>query len=146
MTTGITFSTFDLLHAGHVEMLKDAKSHCDFLIVGLQTDPTIDRKDKNKPVQTIVERYTQLKACKYVDEIIPYSTEDDLLDILALRMPQVRILGDEYIDKNFTGRKFCEDNSIQLVFNSRKHRFSTSSLRNDIFNTEHAKLLTTLEK
>jgi glycerol-3-phosphate cytidylyltransferase len=100
---GFTCSTFDLLHAGHVQMLRDAKSQCDYLIVGLQIDPSVDRKEKNAPIQTIVERYTQLKGIKYVDEIIPYATEQDLEDILSLYTIDVRILGDEYRDKDFTG-------------------------------------------
>lgn len=126
---GITFSAFELFHAGHVKMLEEAKQHCDYLIVGLQTDPTIDRPDKIKPVQTVVERYIQLSGCKFVDQIVPYSTEQDLEDILASFKIDVRILGDEYATKEFTGRQFCIDNNIELVFNSRKHRFSSTSLR-----------------
>ncbi len=105
--TGITFSAFDLLHAGHVRMLEEAKLHCDYLIVGLQTDPTIDRPEKNKPTQSVVERYIQLKACKFVDEIIPYTTEQDLEDILQALSIDVRILGDEYKEVDFTGREYC---------------------------------------
>lgn len=129
---GITFSAFDLLHAGHIKMLEEAKSQCDFLICGLQTDPTIDRPEKNKPIQTVVERYIQLKGCKFVDEIVPYTTEQDLEDILKAFKIDVRILGDEYQDKEFTGRNFCEENGIKLHFNKREHRFSSSDLRKRI--------------
>ena len=135
MRIGFTCSTFDLLHAGHVQMLRDAKSQCDYLIVGLQIDPSIDRKEKNKPVQTIVERYTQLKGIKYVDEIIPYATEQDLEDILSLYTIDVRILGDEYRDKDFTGRDICRHRDIEIYFNKRDHRFSTSDLRRRVCET-----------
>lgn len=126
---GFTCSTFDLLHAGHVQMLRIAKSQCDYLICGLQMDPSQDRKEKNSPVQTIVERYTQLKAVSYVDEIIPYSTERDLEDILQLYPINVRILGEEYRDKDFTGKDICRKRDIKLFFNDRHHRFSSSRLR-----------------
>ncbi len=129
MKTGFTCSAFDLLHAGHIQMLRDAKSQCDYLICGLQTDPTIDRPEKNRPVQTVVERYAQLKAVKYVDEIIPYSTEDDLKDILTMYNINIRILGVEYKDKNFTGYEICKKRNIDLYYNKRDHRFSTSDLR-----------------
>ena len=129
MKIGFTCSTFDLLHAGHVQMLRDAKSQCDYLIVGLQIDPSVDRKEKNAPIQTIVERYTQLIGIKYVDEIIPYATEQDLEDILSLYTIDVRILGDEYRDKDFTGRDICRLRDIEIFFNKREHRFSTSDLR-----------------
>tara|TARA_B000000557_G_scaffold211298_1_gene177312 strand:+ start:153 stop:569 length:417 start_codon:yes stop_codon:yes gene_type:complete len=130
MIVALTASTFDLLHAGHIQMLREAKSKCDYLICALQTDPTIDRpKEKNKPVQTIVERYIQLSAVKYVDEILPYSTEKDLEDILEAFDLQVRILGVEYRDKDFTGRDICKRRGIDLYFNTRDHRFSTTELR-----------------
>ena len=130
MKTGITFSTFDLLHAGHVAMLREAKSKCDYLIVGLQSDPTIDRpRTKNSPVQTMFERYMQLSAIKYVDEILPYQTEQDVVDILTTIKPNIRILGEEYKDSMFTGRSECEKLGIELYFNSRAHRFSTTDLR-----------------
>ena len=129
MRIGITFSAFDLLHAGHIKMLEDAKRQCDFLICGLQTDPTLDRPEKNKPAQTVVERYIQLKGCKYVDQIVPYATEQDLEDILRSFKIDVRIVGDEYREKNFTGRAYCEEKGIELYFNSRDHRFSSSGLR-----------------
>ena len=129
MKVGFVASAFDLLHAGHVQMLREAKEQCDYLIVGLQTDPTIDRPEKNSPVQTIVERYTQLKGVKYVDEIIPYSTESDLEDILTMYHIDVRILGEEYREKDFTGKDICKKRGIQLYFNKRDHRFSSSDLR-----------------
>lgn len=129
MKVGFTCSTFDLLHAGHIQMLRDAKNHCDYLICGLQVDPSIDRPEKNSPVQTLVERYTQLKAVSYVDEIIPYQTEEDLKDILELYHLDIRILGDEYRDRDFTGKDTCRRRDIQLYFNKRDHRFSSSDLR-----------------
>lgn len=137
---GITFSAFDLLHAGHVKMLEDAKAQCDYLIVGLQTDPTLDRPEKNKPTQTVVERYIQLKACKFVDEIVPYATEQDLEDILRSFKIDVRILGEEYRDKNFTGRAYCQEKGIELYYNCRDHRFSSTSLRNVVFEKESQKV------
>jgi len=134
---GITFSTFDLLHAGHVAMLAEAKNHCDYLIAGLQTDPTIDRPDtKNKPVQSIVERQIQLAATRYVDEIVVYQTEKDLEDILLTLPIDVRILGIEYKDKGFTGEKICNDRGIALIFNKRDHSFSSSSLRKRVCQSE----------
>ena len=136
MKVGITFSAFDLLHAGHVKMLEDAKRECDYLICGLQTDPTIDRPEKNKPVQTVVERYIQLKACKHVDEIVPYTTEQDLEDILRAFKIDVRIVGEEYKEKNFTGRKYCDENGIELYYNKRSHRFSSSGLRKEVLNIQ----------
>jgi len=133
MKTGITFSTFDLLHAGHIAMLREAKSQCDYLICGLQSDPTIDRPDtKNKPIQTMFERYLQLKAVEYVDEVVPYQTEEDVVDILTTLIPDVRILGEEYKDKMFTGKSECEKLGIEFYFNSRTHRFSTTDLRKRI--------------
>lgn len=129
MKIGITFSAFDLLHAGHIKMLEDAKEQCDYLICGLQTDPTLDRPEKNKPTQTVVERYLQLKGCKFVDKIVPYATEQDLEDILRSFKVDLRILGDEYREKNFTGRSYCEEKGIAFYFNRRDHRFSSSGLR-----------------
>ena len=126
MKTGFTCSTFDLFHAGHVMMLEEAKKQCEFLIVGLQTDPTIDRPNtKNKPVQGVFERWAQLSACKFVDQIIPYSTERELQDILLSFPIDVRILGEEYKGKEFTGH----DIPMEFYFNKRKHSFSTSELR-----------------
>jgi glycerol-3-phosphate cytidylyltransferase len=129
MKVGFTASTFDLLHAGHVAMLREAKEHCDYLICGLQVDPAIDRPEKNSPVQTIVERYTQLAGVRYVDEIIPYESEKDLEDILEMYPINVRILGDEYRNKDFTGKEICKRRDIHLHFNKRDHRFSSSGLR-----------------
>ena len=129
MKVGFTCSTFDLLHAGHVQMLREAKEQCDYLICGLQIDPSIDRENKNSPIQTIVERYTQLKAVSYVDEIIPYATETDLEDLLSMYTINVRILGEEYRDGTFTGRAICAKRGIELYFNKREHRFSSSDLR-----------------
>lgn len=130
MKVGITFSAFDLLHAGHIGMLREAAEHCDYLIVGLHTDPTIDRPDtKNKPIQTVVERYAQLNALKFIDEIVPYETEQDLKDILELFQLDVRFLGEEYKEDEFSGKDICRKRDIQLHFNKRDHRFSTSNLR-----------------
>jgi len=129
MIVGFTCSTFDLLHAGHVQMLREAKEHCEYLICGLQIDPSIDRPKKNSPIQTVVERYTQLKAVSYVDEIIPYATEEDLKDILQMYHIDIRILGDEYREKDFTGKDICKRRDIALYFNKRDHRFSSSDLR-----------------
>lgn len=137
LKVGITFSAFDLLHAGHIKMLEEAKRQCDYLIVGLQTDPTIDRPEKNKPTQTVVERYIQLKGCRFVDEIVPYSTEQDLDDILRAFKIDIRIVGDEYKDHNFTGRTYCEEKGIELYFNKRDHRFSSSGLRREVAEKEY---------
>ena len=137
---GITFSTFDLLHAGHIAMLSESKNHCDYLICGLQTDPTIDRPDtKNKPVQTIVERQIQLSACRYVDEVVIYQTEKDLEDLLLILPVDVRILGVEYADKEFTGKQICVNRKIEIVYNGRDHSFSSSSLRKRVANAEASK-------
>ena len=140
---GITFSTFDLFHAGHVAMLSEAKNHCDYLICGLQTDPTIDRPDtKNKPVQSIVERQIQLAACRYVDEVVVYQTEQDLRDLLLILPVDVRILGVEYEGKQFSGDEACYERGIQIIFNGRDHSFSSSSLRKRVVAAESHKVLT----
>lgn len=139
MRIGFTASTFDLLHAGHVSMLREAKDHCDYLICGLQVDPSVDRPEKNKPVQTLVERYVQLSAVKYVDEIICYQTESDLIDILEMFNIDIKIMGEEYRNKDFTGKEVCKRKGIQLYFNKRDHRFSSSDLRDRIYNAEGAK-------
>ena len=137
---GITFSTFDLLHAGHVAMLAEAKNHCDYLIAGLQTDPTIDRPDtKNKPVQSIVERQIQLASCRYVDEVVVYSTEQDLVDLLLILPVDVRILGVEYANKDFTGKSECELRGIDIIYNGRDHSFSSSNLRKRVYDGEASK-------
>jgi len=139
---GITFSTFDMLHAGHIAMLSEAKNHCDYLICGLQTDPTIDRPDtKNQPVQSIVERQIQLAACRYVDEVVVYQTEQDLRDLLLILPVDVRILGIEYADKDFSGRDECFGRGIEIVFNKRDHSFSSSSLRKRVASAETHKIL-----
>jgi len=140
---GITFSTFDMLHAGHIAMLSEARNHCDYLICGLQTDPTIDRPDtKNKPVQSIVERQIQLAACRYVDEVVVYQTEQDLVDLLLILPLDVRILGVEYEDKDYSGRQECFQRGIEIVFNGRDHSFSSSSLRRRVAEAETLKVLT----
>ncbi len=126
---GFTCSTFDLLHAGHVTMLEEAKRHCDFLIVGLQNDPTLDRPEKNAPIQSIVERQIQLAAVKYVDEIVIYNTEQDLIDLLLTLPIDVRILGDEYKTKEFTGKDIAKQRGSKIIYNGRDHSFSSSSLR-----------------
>ena len=135
MKVGFTCSCFDLFHAGHIMMLKEAKSQCDYLIVGLQTDPTIDRPEKNKPVQSVFERFVQLQACKYVDEIVVYATEKDLLDLLQSYPIDVRIIGDEYKDKPFTGREL----DMEIYYNRRKHSFSTTELRKRVTQIESDK-------
>ena len=136
---GFTASTFDLLHSGHIAMLREAKEHCTYLIAGLQVDPSIDRPEKNKPVQTLVERYVQLAAVKYVDEIVCYVTEQDLVDILSMYDINVRVLGEEYKDKDFTGKDVCQARGIDLYFNKRDHRFSSSGLRKRIYDMEKLK-------
>ena len=140
---GITFSTFDMLHAGHIAMLAEAKNHCDYLIAGLQTDPTIDRPDtKNQPVQSIVERQIQLAACRYVDEVVVYQTEQDLVDLLLILPLDVRVLGVEYETKEFTGKREGMMRGIQHIFNGRDHSFSSSGLRSRVVAAESQKLLT----
>tara|TARA_R110002153_G_scaffold79219_2_gene202266 strand:+ start:2938 stop:3360 length:423 start_codon:yes stop_codon:yes gene_type:complete len=128
---GITASCFDLLHAGHISMLREAKLYCDHLVCCIQTDPTVDRPTKNKPIQTIVERYIQLSAVKYVDEIIPYTSESELIDILSMLNIDVRIIGEEYIGKSFTGSNM----DIKVIYNKRSHKFSTSELRERLKNS-----------
>ena len=139
MKVGFTCSTFDLLHAGHVSMLQEAKTQCDYLIVGLQNDPTLDRTTKNKPIQSIVERQMQLRGNKYVDEIWVYNTEKDLEDLLLTLPLNVRILGVEYEGKEFTGREICHKRNIGLYFNGRDHSFSSSSLRKRVYEAEKEK-------
>ena len=134
---GFTCSTFDLLHAGHITMLEEAKHHCDYLIVGLQNDPTLDRPEKNTPVQSIVERQIQLAAVKYVDEIVIYNTEQDLVDLLLTLPIDVRVLGEEYKNKDFTGKEIAKQRGSKIVFNGRDHSFSSTSLRKRVFNEEN---------
>lgn len=137
MKIGITCSTFDLLHAGHVTMLQECKDHCDFLICALQLDPTIDRPHKNKPIQSIVERYLQLEAVKWVDKIIPYSTENELEEIFLSQNLQVRIIGSDYIGKDFTAKEICKNRGIEIVYNKRDHHWSTTELRKKINNLKN---------
>lgn len=139
LRVGFTCSAFDLCHAGHISMFEEAKTKCDWLIVGLQNDPTLDRPSKNKPVQSIVERFIQLSAVKYVDQIIPYNTEKDLEDLLLMLPIDVRILGDEYKDKDFTGKSICVARGIEIYFNGRDHSFSTTDLRRRVFQAENSK-------
>lgn len=134
---GFTASCFDLFHAGHIMMLKEAKSQCQYLIVGLQTDPTLDRPQKNKPIQSVFERFVQLDACKYVDEVVVYATEKDLLDILLSYPIDVRIIGDEYQNKHFTGKEL----DIAIYYNSRKHSFSTTELRERVTNASKTSIV-----
>lgn len=136
---GFTCSTFDLLHAGHITMLEEAKHHCDYLIVGLQNDPTEDRPEKNAPVQTIVERQIQLAAVKYVDEIVVYNTEQDLVDLLLTLPIDVRVLGDEYKNKDFTGKDIAKQRGSKIVYNGRDHSFSSTSLRKRVHLAEDSK-------
>ena len=135
MKVGITFSSFDLFHTGHVAMLKEAKANCDHLMVGLQTDPTVDRPEKNKPIQSVFERYVQLEGCKYIDQIIPYSTEKEIEDILLTYNIDIRFIGEEYKEKEFTGKQLCIDKDIKLYYNKRQHSFSTTNLRTRILET-----------
>jgi glycerol-3-phosphate cytidylyltransferase len=129
MKVGFTASAFDLLHVGHVIMLEECKRHCDHLIVALQNDPSADRPSKNRPVQSLVERYIQLKAVKFVDEIYVYNSEQDLIDLISILPINVRILGEEYRNTEFTGKALCETRGIEIYYNNRKHNFSSSELR-----------------
>ncbi len=129
---GITCSSFDMFHAGHVKMLQEAKDQCDYLIVALHTDPTLDRPDKNKPIQSLVERYIQLSGCKYVDEIIPYQTEEELMEIFLTFKLDIRIIGSDYLEKNFTAKELCEYRNIDIYYNERNHHFSSTELRERI--------------
>ena len=138
---GFTASTFDLLHAGHIAMLREAKEQCEYLICALQNDPTLDRPNKNRPVQSIVERQLQLIGCKYVDEVWVYNTEKDLEDLLLTLPIDVRILGVEYEDKDYSGRQECYQRGIEIVFNGRDHSFSSSSLRKRVVEAETFKAL-----
>jgi glycerol-3-phosphate cytidylyltransferase len=140
LKVGIVFSSFDLFHAGHVAMLAEAKNHCDYLIAALQTDPTIDRPDtKNPPIQSIVERQIQVSTNRNVDEVVVYQTEKDLEDLLLILPVDVRILGVEYADKEFTGKDICKSRGIEIVYNGRDHSFSSSSLRKRVAEAERNK-------
>jgi glycerol-3-phosphate cytidylyltransferase len=136
---GITCSTFDLLHAGHIIMLEECKKYCDYLVCALQVDPSLDRPEKNKPIQSLVERYIQLDAVQYVDKIIPYNNEEELKTIFSSLDVDVRIIGEEYKDQNFTAKDICMKRNIRFVYNKRDHDFSTSSLRKRIYDQESTK-------
>ncbi len=136
---GFTASQFDMLHAGHIARLSEARNHCDYLIAGLQNNASWDRPEKNAPIQSIVERQIQLAATRYVDEIVVYNTEKDLEDILLTLPLDVRILGVEYRDKEFTGRDICVSRDIELIYNKRDHSFSSSSLRKRVVEAESKK-------
>jgi glycerol-3-phosphate cytidylyltransferase len=140
MKIGFQCSSFDLLHAGHVTMLKMEKNLCDFLKVALQVDPTIDRPGiKNKPVQSVYERYVQLQACKYIDEIVVYETEKDLLNIIMTQEMHIRFLSEEYLNREFTGKQYCLDNNIELHYHKRKHSYSSTDLRERVYELEKQK-------
>jgi len=136
---GFTCGAFDLFHAGHVLMLEEAKEHCDYLIVGIQSDPSLDRKTKNKPIQSIVERQVQVKGCRYVDEVVIYDTEKDLEDLFRVLPIDVRIIGSDYKDREFTAKTYCVDNDIHVVYNRRDHSFSTTDLRQRVHQAETIK-------
>jgi len=141
MKIGFNCSTFDLFHAGHVTMLKEEKRLCDYLVVAIQVDPTIDRPEtKNKPVQSIYERYAQVSACRYVDEVLVYATEDDLLNIFKTQHIDIRFLGDEYKTKDCTGKQWCLDHGIELHYHEREHPYSSSNLRKRVYDAEVSKL------
>lgn len=139
MIKGITFGAFDLCHAGHVLMFAECKEHCDHLIVGLQVDPSMERPEKNKPVQSLYERFVQLSAIKYIDEVIPYVYEDEIYKILQSTDASIRFLGDDYLIRDFTAKDYCDENDIELYFNCRDHGFSTSELRKRIESSSNRK-------
>lgn len=140
MKIGFNCSSFDLFHAGHVTMLKMEKEMCDYLKVALQVDPTIDRPGvKNKPVQSVYERHVQLQACKYVDEILVYETEEDLLNLIQTQTIHVRFLSEEYMDRDFTGKQYCIDHDIELFYHLRKHKYSSTEIRNRVYILEKKK-------
>ena len=133
MIKGFTCGAMDLLHAGHLLMLKECRGQCDYLIVGLQTDPTLDRPEKGKPIETIEERLMRLEGCKYVDEIIIYDTEANLSKLLKKLQPDVRFVGADHKDKPFTG----DDLPIKIIFNTREHNYSSSNLRKRIIDSQN---------
>lgn len=137
---GITCSSFDLFHAGHVAMLEEAKSHCDWLIAALQSNPQLDRSSKNRPVQGIVERQMQLRGCRFVDEVWVYDTEKELEDLLNILPLDVRIIGEEYRGRPFTGHAICLERGIDIVYNGRRHGYSSSALRQRVYESESAKM------
>ena len=138
MKIGFNCSSCDLFHAGHVTMMKMEKQLCDYLIGALQVDPTIDRPGvKNKPTQSVYERYVQLQGCKYVDEILVYETEADLLNLIQTQTLHIRFLSEEYKDRDFTGKQYCIDNGIELYFHMRRHQYSSTELRNRVLSLIH---------
>jgi glycerol-3-phosphate cytidylyltransferase len=140
MKIGFNCSSFDLFHAGHVTMLKIEKGMCDYLKVALQVDPTVDRPGiKNKPVQSVYERYVQLQGCKYVDEILVYETEEDLFNLIQTQIIHIRFLSEEYMDRDFTGKQYCIDYNIELFFHPRKHKYSSTEIRNRVYDIEQQK-------
>lgn len=141
MKVGFNCSSFDLFHAGHVTMLKMEKEMCDYLKVALQVDPTVDRPGiKNKPIQSVYERYVQLQGCKYVDEILVYETEKDLLNLIQTQTIHIRFLSEEYLNRDFTGKQYCLNNNIELFYHPRQHQYSSSELRNRVYQMELTKL------
>lgn len=140
MKIGFNCSSFDLFHAGHVTMLKMEKEMCDYLKIALQVDPTIDRPGiKNKPVQSVYERYVQLQACKYVDEILVYETEADLLNLIMTQTMHIRFLSEEYLNRDFTGKQYCMNTGIQLYYHKRQHTYASSELRARVAKLEFMK-------
>ena len=133
---GFTCSAFDLLHAGHVLMLEEAKKQCDYLVVGLQVDPSVDRPDKNSPIQSLTEREIQLQAIRYIDEIHVYETEAELLQLIKAVSPDIRIVGEDYLGKDFTGKEWCLDSGVEIYYNSRNHPYSTTELRKRILSQD----------
>jgi len=147
MKIGFNCSSFDLFHAGHVTMLKMEKELCDYLKVALQVDPTVDRPGiKNKPVQSAYERYVQLQGCKYVDEILVYETEEDLLNLIQSQTIHIRFLSEEYKDRDFTGKQYCIDNGIELFFHLRRHKYSSTEIRTRVHHLEEQKRIKKLEE
>ena len=145
MKIGFNCSSFDLFHAGHVTMLKMEKDLCDWLIVALQVDPTIDRPGiKNKPIQSVYERYVQVQGCRYVDEILVYETEEDLLNMIKTQRMDIRFLSEEYENRDFTGKQYCIDNGIEIHYHKRQHKYSSTELRNRVHHLEELKRTETL--
>ena len=132
MKVGFTCGAFDLLHPGHLIMLRQCKEQCDWLIVGLHTDPTIDRPEKNKPIQTVYERWVQLNACTYIDTVVPYDTENDLCNMMATLDMNIRFVGADHRNDYITGQQICESRKIKIIFNDRYHDYSSSELRERI--------------
>ena len=140
MKIGFNCSSFDLFHAGHVTMLKMEKELCDYLKVALQVDPTVDRPGiKNKPVQSVYERYIQLQGCKYVDEILVYETETDLLNLIQTQTFHIRFLSEEYKNVDVTGKKYCIDTGIEIHYHLRRHQYSSTEIRNRVYLLEKQK-------